>query len=96
VLGALRKPSVRRTQHLERFPPCAATASEATPGGYYGPDGLVELKGFPVAVPIPVRALDSSVAERLWHEAEQLTRLGFLLNSPGVARLSCLRAVKNF
>jgi NAD(P)-dependent dehydrogenase (short-subunit alcohol dehydrogenase family) len=97
VLGALLKPIL--SQDAERgAPPAlfAATAPEATSGGYYGPDGLMELKGFPVAVPIPVRTQDSPIAERLWHEAEQLTRVGFMLSSPGVAPLSWSRAVKNF
>lgn len=55
----------------------AATAPDAAPGGYYGPDGPMELKGYPVAVPIPERAQDASAAARLWQEAEQLTRVSF-------------------
>jgi len=53
----------------------AAVAAKAVAGGYYGPDGIVELKGYPTAVPVPKRALDGSVAKRLWVESELLTRL---------------------
>src|SRR6202789_2560809 len=55
----------------------AAVAAEAVAGGYYGPDGIAELKGYPTAVPIPKSALDGTVAKRLWAESERLTRLKF-------------------
>ncbi len=55
----------------------AATSPEARPGGYYGPSGLCELKGYPTAVQIPHRARDVEVAERLWREAERLTGIEF-------------------
>jgi hypothetical protein len=55
----------------------AATAPGVVGGGYYGPDGVAELKGYPTAVPIPKRALDGAVAQRLWAESERLTRVSF-------------------
>ena len=55
----------------------AAVAPEATPGGYYGPDGLFELKGYPKTVPIPSRAQDPKDAGRLWSKAENLTGITF-------------------
>ena len=55
----------------------AATSPEAQPGGYYGPNGGFELKGYPAAVQIPRRALDAAVAVRLWREAERLTGVEF-------------------
>lgn len=55
----------------------AAVAPEAEPGGYYGPDGLLELKGHPKTVLIPTRAQDPRDAERLWGEAESLTGIAF-------------------
>jgi NAD(P)-dependent dehydrogenase (short-subunit alcohol dehydrogenase family) len=55
----------------------AALASEALGGGYYGPDGFAELKGYPTVVPVPKRALDEMVAKRLWAESESLTGLKF-------------------
>ena len=57
----------------------AATSSEVRPGGYYGPDGKFELKGYPTEVQIPSRARNPAVAERLWHEAERLTGIEFRL-----------------
>jgi NAD(P)-dependent dehydrogenase (short-subunit alcohol dehydrogenase family) len=55
----------------------AATAPEAMPGGYYGPDRFFELKGDPVPVPIAKAAQDESVARRLWSESERLTGVNF-------------------
>jgi hypothetical protein len=51
----------------------AATSSDAKPAGYYGPNGLFEMRGAPVEVK-PVRAArDQSVAQRLWEVSESLT-----------------------
>jgi NAD(P)-dependent dehydrogenase (short-subunit alcohol dehydrogenase family) len=55
----------------------AAVSSEAVAGGYYGPDGFMEGKGYPTSAPIPKRALDETVAKRLWLESERLTRVKF-------------------
>jgi NAD(P)-dependent dehydrogenase (short-subunit alcohol dehydrogenase family) len=55
----------------------AAVASEVVAGGYYGPDGFAELKGYPKAVPVPKSAVDGTVAKRLWEESERLTRVKF-------------------
>ena len=55
----------------------AAVAAEAVAGGYYGPDGFAELKGYPTPVPVPKSALDETLAKRLWVESERLTRVKF-------------------
>jgi hypothetical protein len=55
----------------------AATAPEAVPGGFYGPDGMGELKGFPKAVRLAKGALDLVTAKRLWNESERLTGVSF-------------------
>jgi NAD(P)-dependent dehydrogenase (short-subunit alcohol dehydrogenase family) len=55
----------------------AAVATEAVAAGYYGPDGFMEAKGYPKAASIPKRALDETVAKRLWLESERLTRVKF-------------------
>ena len=55
----------------------AAVAEGAVAGGYYGPDGFAELKGYPTTVPIPKAALDEAVAKRLWSESEHLTGVSF-------------------
>jgi NAD(P)-dependent dehydrogenase (short-subunit alcohol dehydrogenase family) len=57
----------------------AATAEDAKPGGYYGPDGMFEMKGYPVEVQIPAAARDLDVAHRLWAASERLTRVSFQL-----------------
>ena len=63
--------------HTRVIPLFAATSTEATPGGYYGPNGFQELKGDPVPVKIAPAAKDPAVAKRLWSVTEQLTGVPF-------------------
>jgi NAD(P)-dependent dehydrogenase (short-subunit alcohol dehydrogenase family) len=51
----------------------AATASEAVPGGYYGPDGFYELKGPVSPAKVFPQAKDEGVARKLWEVSERLT-----------------------
>lgn len=55
----------------------AATAPLAKPGGYYGPDGLGETRGYPIPAKIPPLALDKAAAVRLWQVSEALTGARF-------------------
>lgn len=55
----------------------AATAPQAQGGGYYGPDGMAEVRGFPGPARIPPRALDDVASARLWQISEQLTGVRF-------------------
>lgn len=55
----------------------AAAAPEVSPGGYYGPQGLSELRGSPGPARIPPQALDETVAARLWERSEALTGVSF-------------------
>jgi len=55
----------------------AATSAAVTPGGYYGPDGFQELKGFPAAAKICPAARDLELAKRLWAETEGLVGIAF-------------------
>ena len=50
----------------------AATAPEAQPGAYYGPDRLSETRGFPSPARLPPQAADTQVAARLWQVSEAL------------------------
>jgi NAD(P)-dependent dehydrogenase (short-subunit alcohol dehydrogenase family) len=78
ILIATMKPFLSQDAARGALPTLyAAVAAEAVAGGYYGPDGIAELKGYPTAVPVPKRALDGSVAKRLWVESERLTRVKF-------------------
>jgi NAD(P)-dependent dehydrogenase (short-subunit alcohol dehydrogenase family) len=78
VLGGILKPFASQDAAYGALPTLfAAAAPQALPGEYYGPDGLLELKGYPKAVPIPSRAQDPKDAERLWSEAESLTGVTF-------------------
>lgn len=53
----------------------AATYAGAKPGGYYGPDGLAEVRGYPTEARIPVRAHDQGDRARLWSVSERMTGL---------------------
>jgi NAD(P)-dependent dehydrogenase (short-subunit alcohol dehydrogenase family) len=63
----------------------AATAPDAEDGGYYGPQGLQEMRGDIVdrAVVAP-QARDASTATRLWQTCEDLTGIKLLSSSIGV------------
>jgi NAD(P)-dependent dehydrogenase (short-subunit alcohol dehydrogenase family) len=51
----------------------AATSPQAHGGGYYGPDGIAEIKGTPVEVRPKPHALDPAAGKRLWEVSERLT-----------------------
>jgi len=51
----------------------AATAPEASGGGYYGPDRLAETRGHPAPAKTPAAALDAAARRRLWAESEWTT-----------------------
>ncbi len=57
----------------------AATSPAVTPGGYYGPNGFLELKGYPVPVKIAPAAQDQNLAQLLWSETERLTGVTFAI-----------------
>ena len=50
----------------------AATAPAAAPGGFYGPGGLGNMKGYPKACRIAPAALDTAACEQLWGLSEEL------------------------
>jgi NAD(P)-dependent dehydrogenase (short-subunit alcohol dehydrogenase family) len=51
----------------------AATSPHVTPGGFYGPGGSMEMRGFPVPVGRSSAAQDRGTAQRLWDISEQRT-----------------------
>lgn len=55
----------------------AACDPQAAGGSYWGPGGLFEMKGDPVEVKVPDRALDVDVATQLWTRSEKLTGFRF-------------------
>jgi NAD(P)-dependent dehydrogenase (short-subunit alcohol dehydrogenase family) len=77
-LAAILKPIASQDAAHGALPTLyAAVSPEAKPGGYYGPDRFFELKGHPVAVPIPPIAQDVAIGRRLWQESERLTGVSF-------------------
>jgi NAD(P)-dependent dehydrogenase (short-subunit alcohol dehydrogenase family) len=57
----------------------AATAPEAESGTYYGPDGPIEIQGYPAVARLSRRARDLTVAARLWEISERLSGVAYLL-----------------
>jgi NAD(P)-dependent dehydrogenase (short-subunit alcohol dehydrogenase family) len=55
----------------------AATAPDAEAGGYYGPHGFMEMRGYPVRVDTTKAAKDKDVARRLWEVSEEMTGVSF-------------------
>jgi hypothetical protein len=55
----------------------AATSLDVEPGGYYGPNGLGELRGSPGPSRIMPQAKDRAVAARLWGSGERLVGVHF-------------------
>jgi NAD(P)-dependent dehydrogenase (short-subunit alcohol dehydrogenase family) len=55
----------------------AATSPQSEGGGYYGPNGLYELKGPPAPARIMPQAMDKAGAGKLWDVSQQLTGVSF-------------------
>ncbi|WP_461140622.1 SDR family oxidoreductase [Spirosoma pomorum] len=55
----------------------AATSPEAEGGMYYGPNKLMETRGFPAVAKIPVQAKDAAVSMRLWELSQELANVAF-------------------
>jgi hypothetical protein len=65
----------------------AATEPTATGGMYVGPDGLMEVWGYPAPARIDPAALDTGVREQLWRFAEDATGVAV---DDGASRCSML------
>jgi len=57
----------------------AATDPQAIGGTYYGPDGFMQLTGYPVVVTSNTRSHSKQDQRRLWVESEQLTGITYPL-----------------
>jgi NAD(P)-dependent dehydrogenase (short-subunit alcohol dehydrogenase family) len=55
----------------------AATDPAAVGGTYYGPDGFLQMTGYPVVVTSSNRSLNRQAQRRLWVESEQLTGITY-------------------
>jgi NAD(P)-dependent dehydrogenase (short-subunit alcohol dehydrogenase family) len=56
-----------------------ATSPDAKSGHFYGPNGLRQMRGYPVEVRAEQQAYDESLAAKLWQVSEQLTGVRFPL-----------------
>jgi NAD(P)-dependent dehydrogenase (short-subunit alcohol dehydrogenase family) len=55
----------------------AAVDPDAHGGTYYGPDGMMQMRGFPTTIPFLPQALKADDQARLWEASEQLTGTKF-------------------
>lgn len=73
-LGVLLAPVLSQSAAEGALPTLfAATAPDAKPAGYYGPQGLFEMKGAVGEARIGKHARDRAVAARLWDVSQDLT-----------------------
>lgn len=80
IMEAILKPFASQDAAHGALPTLyAATSPAATPGGYYGPDRMMELKGNPAPAKIAPAARDLGLATRLWAETERLVGQTFLI-----------------
>ncbi len=78
MLATLVMPLVSHSAAAGALPTLyAATSPEAGPSGYYGPNGIFELKGTVAPSKIMPQALDRVVASKLWDVSQQLTGMTF-------------------
>jgi NAD(P)-dependent dehydrogenase (short-subunit alcohol dehydrogenase family) len=87
MLGSFMSHSAAEGAQPTRF---AATSGQATPSGYYGPNGFYELKGSVAPAAIFPRAKDEAVAAKLWEVSERLTGV----NWPAESRDASTSAAK--
>lgn len=65
-------------QHMGCYPSVyAASMPELKSGDYYGPNGWLEIAGYPAPARMRKLARNQKVAQRLWQESEKLTGLHF-------------------
>jgi len=55
----------------------AAVDPSARSNDYYGPDGLMEMRGYPKRVNTSAAARDAATAQRLWAVSEEMTGVAF-------------------
>jgi NAD(P)-dependent dehydrogenase (short-subunit alcohol dehydrogenase family) len=73
-LVALSNSLIAQSARLGALPIlCAATFPHLYGGSYIGPDGLLEMRGYPKATRARAIAYDQILAQNLWHVSEELT-----------------------
>ena len=55
----------------------AAIEKDLTGAEYFGPNGFIELRGYPVEVETNKLSKDEAIAKKLWEVSEELTGVKF-------------------
>jgi NAD(P)-dependent dehydrogenase (short-subunit alcohol dehydrogenase family) len=63
-----------------------AVSPDAEGGHYYGPDGFMEIKGYPVEVEAKPQAKDEAAAEKLWALSEEATGVKYVFSAAGAGK----------
>jgi NAD(P)-dependent dehydrogenase (short-subunit alcohol dehydrogenase family) len=78
LLNRILQPALSQSAAAGALPTLfAATSPQATPAGYYGPNGFYELRGPPGPAKIMPQANDTAAAARLWDISAALTGVSF-------------------
>lgn len=64
----------------------AATSPDATPGGYYSPNGFLEVRGEPTVARLPRGARDATAAVMVWEISEELTGVRYSEHAIALSR----------
>jgi NAD(P)-dependent dehydrogenase (short-subunit alcohol dehydrogenase family) len=87
ALKTLLEPTLSQSSAEGALPQLfAATAPEAKKNGYYGPNGLFEMKGAPAPAVIARQAKDKRAAAKLWDLSERLTHVSWNTASRAVTQ----------
>jgi NAD(P)-dependent dehydrogenase (short-subunit alcohol dehydrogenase family) len=66
-----------QSDEMGALPTLYAATADIPANSYVGPDGFMELRGFPTLVGRSARAKDADVGRRLWELSEELTGVRF-------------------
>lgn len=78
-------PIMAQPQDMGALPTLYAMFAPAQGGEYYGPDGFMEMRGYPKQVDSNDRSKDTAVAARLWAVSEDLTGVRYTALAPVTA-----------
>lgn len=79
-------PLFAQTPAQGAMPTLYAALADDAPGGYFGPGGLLEMRGAPARARISRPARDSDLARRLWSHSEAVTGVHFSAIDPERSR----------
>ena len=81
-LGAILNKIFAQSIPMGILPQLRATFDTTLAGGeYYGPNGFMEMRGYPTLADIPATAQDKAAQARLWALSEEATQVSYTLET---------------